>query len=75
MGLDEGRRPLYGLALGAWGAVQATCAGAAIALRRRAARRWSRRWPTHGWLGEALQAPATGYSFVYHLELTCCSRR
>jgi len=22
-----------------------------------------------GWLGEALQSPLTGYSFVYHLEM------
>ena len=24
---------------------------------------------THGWLGEALNSPVTGYSFVFHLEI------
>jgi BCD family chlorophyll transporter-like MFS transporter len=24
---------------------------------------------SHGWLGEALDSPVTGYSFVFHLEI------
>lgn len=57
-----------GLSLGAWGAVQATCAGVAIALGG-ALRDIVSHAATNGWLGEALVSPATGYSFVYHLEL------
>ncbi len=57
-----------GLALGAWGAVQASCAGTAIALggilrdligAAAAADR----------LGVALTGPATGYAFVYLCEI------
>jgi BCD family chlorophyll transporter-like MFS transporter len=57
-----------GLALGAWGAVQATCTGAAIALGG-ALRDLVSAAALQGWLGEALATPATGYSFVYHVEL------
>lgn len=57
-----------GLALGAWGAVQATCTGVAMALGG-ALRDLVSAAAMHGWLGEALVNPATGYSFVYHLEL------
>ena len=57
-----------GLALGAWGAVQATAAGIAIAgggaLRDAVAA-----LATSGALGEVLQSPVTGYSVVYHLEM------
>lgn len=65
-GLDaSGQR---GLALGVWGAVQATAAGCAIALggviRDGAAALAAREW-----LGPALTGPATGYGVVYHLEL------
>lgn len=59
---------MNGLVLGAWGAVQATCAGAAVALGG-ALRDVVSHAATSGWLGEALQSPATGYSAVYHLEL------
>ncbi len=59
---------LNGLALGAWGAVQATCAGLAIALGG-AIRDAVSSLATQGWLGEALTSSATGYSFVYHIEL------
>ena len=59
---------MNGLVLGAWGAVQATCAGAAIALGG-ALRDIVSSIAMAGWLGEALQHPATGYSVVYHLEL------
>ncbi|WOJ93507.1 BCD family MFS transporter [Congregibacter variabilis] len=57
-----------GLALGAWGAVQATAAGLAIA-----AGGGLRDYITHlavtGKLGPALMDPVTGYSAVYHLEI------
>jgi BCD family chlorophyll transporter-like MFS transporter len=57
-----------GLALGAWGGVQATCAGLAIAagggLRDVVASLAER-----GLLGEVLTHPATGYAAVYHVEL------
>jgi BCD family chlorophyll transporter-like MFS transporter len=57
-----------GLALGAWGAVQATCAGVAIATGG-ALRDAVSAMAVHGTLGQALVDPATGYSTVYHLEL------
>lgn len=66
MGLDpEGRA---GLALGAWGAVQATVGGLAIALGG-----LLRDVVTHlaeaGLLGPALTDASVGYMAVYHLEL------
>jgi BCD family chlorophyll transporter-like MFS transporter len=66
MGLDN--HGLNGLALGAWGAVQATCAGTAVLLGG-VLRDVVSALATQGWLGSALASPATGYSFVYHLEL------
>ena len=57
-----------GLALGAWGAVQATTAGLAIAtggLLRDAIGAAA----AAGTLGDALQHPATGYGAVYLLEI------
>ncbi len=59
---------LNGLALGAWGAVQATCAGTAVLLGG-ALRDIVSGLASQGWLGTALASPATGYSFVYHIEL------
>jgi MFS transporter, BCD family, chlorophyll transporter len=59
---------LNGLALGAWGAVQASCAGIAIAAGG-AIRDIVSSLATQGLLGSALTSPATGYSFVYHLEI------
>jgi BCD family chlorophyll transporter-like MFS transporter len=59
---------LNGLALGAWGAVQASCAGVAIAAGG-ALRDVVSGLATQGLLGPALGSPATGYSFVYHIEL------
>ncbi|WP_084860638.1 PucC family protein [Salibaculum halophilum] len=58
----------HGLALGAWGAAQATAAGLAIALGG-GLRDWIGGLATSGALGAALDSPATGYSFVYHLEI------
>ena len=59
---------LNGLALGAWGAVQASCAGIAIAAGG-ALRDLISSLATHGMLGSALSSPGIGYSFVYHIEL------
>ena len=66
MNLEAGG--LNGLALGAWGAVQATCAGFAI-LFGGAVRDIVSALAERGLLGTALTNPATGYSFVYHVEL------
>ncbi|MEL6807197.1 MAG: PucC family protein [Pseudomonadota bacterium] len=57
-----------GLALGAWGAAQATAAGVAIALGG-TLRDWVGAVASSGAWGEALNTPATGYSFVYHAEI------
>ena len=66
MALDrEGRN---GLALGAWGAVQATAAGSAIAIGG-ALRDLVSSLGARGVLGDALAGPAVGYSFVYHVEI------
>ena len=66
MGLDH--QGLNGLAVGAWGAVQATLAGVSIALGG-ALRDTVTGLATHGALGDVLGSAATGYSFVYHIEL------
>lgn len=66
MGLDaSGQR---GLALGVWGAVQATAAGSAIALGG-LIRDGASALAARELLGPALTGPATGYGVVYHLEL------
>ena len=57
-----------GLALGAWGAVQATCAGLAIAMGG-ALRDVVTSLATHGSLGAGLAGAATGYGFVYYIEI------
>lgn len=57
-----------GLALGAWGAVQATAAGIAIAVSG-VLRDAIGALATQGHLGLSLQQDATGYSFVYHIEI------
>ena len=66
MGLEESG--LTGMALGAWGAVQATCMGVAIAIGG-ALRDWVSAIATTGALGEAMNHPSTGYGTVYGLEL------
>jgi MFS transporter, BCD family, chlorophyll transporter len=66
MGLDGSG--MNGLAVGAWGAVQATMAGVSIALGG-AARDLVTGLATQGALGDVLTSAATGYSFVYHIEL------
>ena len=56
-----------GLALGAWGAAQATAGGAAIFIGG-SLRDIVTHLATGGYLG-ALTDPALGYSFVYHFEI------
>ena len=57
-----------GLALGVWGAVQATSAGVAIALGG-AVRDGVTSLAVHGSLGPALTSAATGYGAVYQIEI------
>ncbi|WP_179380801.1 PucC family protein [Jannaschia marina] len=57
-----------GLALGAWGAAQATAAGLSI-FAGGALRDGVNALATSGSLGPALASPATGYSTVYHIEI------
>jgi BCD family chlorophyll transporter-like MFS transporter len=61
-------RSFVGLALGAWGAVQATAAGLSIFVGG-ALRDVISSLATEGALGTALAMPVTGYSFIYHLEM------
>jgi len=57
-----------GLALGAWGAVQATAAGAAVALGG-LGRDLMGALATQGYLGNSLAQPGTGYAAVYLVEV------
>jgi len=57
-----------GLVLGAWGAVQATAAGLAMALGG-VLRDLVAAAVDAGWLGGPLDSPATAYSVVFHLEI------
>lgn len=57
-----------GLSLGAWGAAQATAAGAGIALGG-VLRDLVSTLASNGSLGTTLAQPAVGYSAVYHLEI------
>jgi BCD family chlorophyll transporter-like MFS transporter len=66
--MTYGDARLSGLALGAWGAVQATCAGLAMALGG-LLRDGVDALAQAGALGSVLNTPVTGYSFVYHLEM------
>jgi BCD family chlorophyll transporter-like MFS transporter len=66
--MDIPERELTGMVLGAWGAVQATAAGAAMALGG-VIRDVLGHLASAGWLGETLATPATGYSFVFHFEI------
>jgi BCD family chlorophyll transporter-like MFS transporter len=61
-------RAFVGLALGAWGAVQATASGASVAFGG-ALRDLVSSIAVKGELGSALAAPVTGYSMVYHVEM------
>jgi len=66
MRLEEGG--FVGMALGAWGAVQAASAGLSMFVGG-ALRDAVSGLATQGALGSALAQPATGYSVVYHLEM------
>ena len=66
MSLSE--RGQSGLAIGAWGAVQATVAGAGIAISGLLRDVFSS-LAVRGALGPGLTSPAVGYSFVYHIEI------
>ena len=66
MGME--RREHVGLALGAWGAVQATAAGGAVAAGG-AMRDLVSGMATQGHLGEVLVSPVTGYTVVYNVEM------
>ena len=57
-----------GLALGTWGAVQATAAGGGIAIGG-GIRDAVTSLASSGSLGRALMDPSTGYSVVYHIEI------
>jgi BCD family chlorophyll transporter-like MFS transporter len=57
-----------GLALGAWGAAQATAAGVGVALGGTLRDTINAAVSGGAW-GEALNDPSTGYSVVYHLEI------
>jgi BCD family chlorophyll transporter-like MFS transporter len=66
MRMEEGR--YIGMALGAWGAVQAAGAGLSTFFGG-GLRDLVSTLANQGALGPALANPVTGYSFVYHLEL------
>jgi MFS transporter, BCD family, chlorophyll transporter len=66
MRLEEGG--FVGMALGAWGAVQALASGVSMFLGG-VLRDTVSSLATQGVLGTALAQPATGYSAVYHLEM------
>ena len=57
-----------GLALGSWGAAQATAAGVGVALGA-LVKDFVGNLAVAGELGGALNNLATGYNFVYHLEI------
>ena len=57
-----------GLALGSWGAAQATAVGVGVALGA-IIKDFISKLAYNGYLGEALNNISTGYSFVYHLEI------
>lgn len=66
--MDLAPKGQSGLALGAWGAVQATAAGGAIAIGG-AIRDIVGSLAEAGALGPALVSKATGYGAVYHIEI------
>ncbi len=66
MNLETGA--MSGIALGAWGAVQASATGLAIGLGG-AIRDGVSYLAASGTLGPAVSGPSIGYSFVYYLEI------
>jgi len=57
-----------GLALGAWGAVQATSAGLAVALGA-LGRDIVTALAAQGWFGSSMTNPSIGYGFIYSVEI------
>jgi MFS transporter, BCD family, chlorophyll transporter len=68
MTMNRAPKEQTGLALGAWGAVQATAAGVAVALGG-LLRDIASAMAAQAWFGGALAQPATGYAFVYAVEI------
>ena len=68
MAMAADGRAGHGLALGAWGAAQATAAGLSIAVGG-GMRDGVNHFALSGQLGTALNTNATGYSAVYHTEI------
>jgi BCD family chlorophyll transporter-like MFS transporter len=66
--MTQARDGASGLALGAWGAVQASAAGLGIAIGG-GVRDIVSGLAASGALGSALTGPTIGYSFVYHIEI------
>jgi BCD family chlorophyll transporter-like MFS transporter len=66
--MNRAPKEQIGLALGVWGAVQATCAGIAVALGG-VLRDVVGALAANGVFGPALNVPATGYAFVYLVEV------
>ncbi len=66
--MGTARNGQIGLALGVWGAVQASAAGGAVAAGG-LIRDGVGYLAMNGALGEAMANPATGYSVVYHIEI------
>ena len=66
--MNRAPRDQVGLALGAWGAAQATAAGVAVALGG-IGRDAIGVFADQGYLGTALAHPATGYAAVYAIEI------
>ncbi len=66
--MNRAPRDQVGLALGAWGAAQATAAGVAVALGG-VGRDAIGVLADQGYLGAALAHPATGYAAIYAIEI------
>jgi len=66
MSMDQ--ENMSGMVIGAWGAVTATCSGIGMLLGG-AIRDLVGQLAMSGAIGSALMNPATGYSFVYHIEI------
>jgi len=59
---------MSGMVIWAWGAVTATCSGIGMSLGG-VVRDVVADLAINGMIGSALISPATGYSFVYHIEI------
>jgi MFS transporter, BCD family, chlorophyll transporter len=68
LAMNRAPKEQIGMALGAWGAVQATAAGAGVALGG-IGRDTVHALAQSGVFGDALATPATGYAFVYGIEI------